>query len=156
MRNSPSNRKMRHQNKRRRCPSPPASPTNSPPPANSPPLADPFPGHRRPTGEECAAVRDALLSFHGFPQQFAKFRRCSPTAARAVEEEESVLDGLVQTLLSQNTTDSNSARAFASLKSAFPTWEHVRFSPIHSPKYKKIGKLAIEFAHIIESVLTID
>ncbi|GAQ89783.1 hypothetical protein KFL_005620010 [Klebsormidium nitens] len=38
----------------------------------------------------------------------------------------SVLDSLVRTILSQNTTDTNSKRAFASLKQAFPTWEDVR------------------------------
>lgn len=36
-----------------------------------------------------------------------------------------VLDSLVGTILSQNTTDSNSRRAFASLKDRFPTWEEV-------------------------------
>ncbi|KAG5229933.1 DNA glycosylase [Salix suchowensis] len=40
------------------------------------------------------------------------------------EEEESVLDGLVKTVLSQNTTEVNSQRAFLNLKSAFPTWEN--------------------------------
>ena len=38
----------------------------------------------------------------------------------------SVLDYVVGTILSQNTTDVNSGRAFASLKAAFPTWEEVR------------------------------
>lgn len=33
------------------------------------------------------------------------------------------LDGLVRTILSQNTTDVNSHAAFASLKRRFPTWE---------------------------------
>lgn len=32
------------------------------------------------------------------------------------------LDGLIQTVLSQNTSDVNSERAFASLKAAFPSW----------------------------------
>lgn len=41
-----------------------------------------------------------------------------------------VLDSLIGTLLSQNTTDNNSRRAFASLKSAFPTWEEVLSSSI--------------------------
>jgi endonuclease-3 len=41
------------------------------------------------------------------------------------EEEESALDGLVKTVLSQNTTEVNSQRAFLNLKSAFPTWENV-------------------------------
>jgi len=39
------------------------------------------------------------------------------------KERGSVLDSLVRTILSQNTTDKTSARAFASLKAAFPTWE---------------------------------
>jgi hypothetical protein len=38
----------------------------------------------------------------------------------------SVLDSLVRTILSQNTTDKNSKRAFASLKEKLPTWEDVR------------------------------
>jgi len=32
----------------------------------------------------------------------------------------------VRTILSQNTTDTNSSRAFAGLKAAFPEWEAVR------------------------------
>ncbi|KAL3698953.1 hypothetical protein R1sor_016975 [Riccia sorocarpa] len=36
-----------------------------------------------------------------------------------------VLDSVVGTILSQNTTDNNSRRAFASLKSKYPTWEEV-------------------------------
>ncbi len=40
--------------------------------------------------------------------------------------EEPVLDELVRTILSQNTSDTNSGRAFESLKRRFPTWEAVR------------------------------
>ena len=35
------------------------------------------------------------------------------------------VDELVQTILSQNTSDVNTARAFASLKHAFPNWQEV-------------------------------
>ena len=35
----------------------------------------------------------------------------------------------VRTILSQNTTDVTSHRAFASLKEAFPTWEEVLGAP---------------------------
>lgn len=35
----------------------------------------------------------------------------------------SLLDGLIHTILSQNTSDVNSHRAFAELKRKFPTWE---------------------------------
>lgn len=39
------------------------------------------------------------------------------------------LDELVQTILSQHTSDTNSGRAFISLKGHFPTWEEVRDAP---------------------------
>ena len=35
----------------------------------------------------------------------------------------------VRTILSQNTTDTNSVRAFKSLKERFPTWDSVRTAP---------------------------
>ncbi|CAN8254915.1 unnamed protein product [Cochlearia groenlandica] len=111
-------------------------------------VRDPYPDLTRPTPEECLAVRDALLSLHGFPPEFAIYRRqrlrsfstvddtnCTAksepldgeedAAAAEEEEEESVLDGLVKILLSQNTTETNSQRAFASLKASFPNWEDV-------------------------------
>lgn len=40
-----------------------------------------------------------------------------------------VLDSLVRTMLSQNTTDITSIRAFRSLKAKFPTWEAVLEAP---------------------------
>ena len=35
------------------------------------------------------------------------------------------LDGLIATILSQNTSDTNSGRAYKALRAAFPTWEEV-------------------------------
>ncbi|KAK2965131.1 hypothetical protein RJ640_005294 [Escallonia rubra] len=115
----------------------PAAPIKSPT-KSSTTAADPYPLYHRPTPEECRTVRDALLAFHGFPQQFAKYReqRLNPPPAKPEpsdgedvsepsDQTESVLDGLVSTILSQNTTDVNSRKAFASLKSSFPTWEDV-------------------------------
>ncbi|KAL7222908.1 hypothetical protein ACSBR1_024569 [Camellia fascicularis] len=111
---------------------------------SSPPIkstGEPFPNHPLPTPEDCRGVRDDLLAVHGFPKEFAKYRsqRLNGSALIPAKPEpfdgeddqpssgsnESVLDGLVSTVLSQNTTDVNSHRAFASLKSAFPTWEDV-------------------------------
>ena len=112
---------------------------------------EPYPSHPRPSPEECRSVRDDLLALHGFPQQFDKYRRLrlaplSHSSSPAIDggggalvesdpsdgddehglsQRESVLDGLVSVVLSQNTTDVNSQRAFTSLKSAFPTWEDV-------------------------------
>lgn len=39
------------------------------------------------------------------------------------------IDELVGTLLSQHTSDTNTARAFAGLKTRFPTWDEVRDAP---------------------------
>ncbi len=41
-----------------------------------------------------------------------------------------VLDAIVHTILSQNTNDVNSARAFRSLRRKFPTWTKVMKAPI--------------------------
>ncbi|XP_012846824.1 PREDICTED: putative DNA glycosylase At3g47830 [Erythranthe guttata] len=92
-------------------------------------VENPYPDYPRPTAEECCSVRDDLLSLHGFPQEFVKYRnQRSKKKSKSADfgedddERESVLDGLVKTILSQNTTELNSERAFASLKSAFPIW----------------------------------
>ncbi|XP_021984001.1 putative DNA glycosylase At3g47830 isoform X1 [Helianthus annuus] len=101
-------------------------------------LKDPYPNYPHPTSQQCRAVRDDLLAFHGFPQQFAKYREqrlatasngdennSTTSPVPVVSPKESVLDGLVSIILSQNTTDANSQKAFSSLKSALPTWEDV-------------------------------
>ena len=61
-----------------------------------------------PTPIECAEAVAALVGVHGVPDHSAS--KC-------------VLDSLVRTMLSQNTTDITSKRAFEQLKEAFPTWE---------------------------------
>lgn len=85
---------------------------------------NPFPSHSAPTPQECLEIRDTLLSLHGIPPELAKYRKSQQTND-TMEPPETVLDGLVKTILSQNTTEANSNKAFASLKSLFPTWEHV-------------------------------
>lgn len=40
------------------------------------------------------------------------------------------MDVLVETILSQNTTDRNSSRAFAALRAAYPSWEEVADQPV--------------------------
>ncbi|XP_062233199.1 putative DNA glycosylase At3g47830 [Phragmites australis] len=102
-------------------------------PARRDPSPGPYPSHASPSPAQCLAVRDALLAFHGFPEEFAPFRllrlgrspeddNCDPPPPTLTP---TVLDGLVTTLLSQNTTDAISRRAFASLKAAFPSWDQV-------------------------------
>ncbi|GKV14244.1 hypothetical protein SLEP1_g25146 [Rubroshorea leprosula] len=127
---------------------------------------DPYPAHQRPTADECRAIRDELLAFHGFPQEFVKYRnqrlsnreqgnvQSEPPVVEEEEEEESVLDGLIKTVLSQNTTEVNSQRAFASLKSAFPTWEDVVAAESKSLQNAiRCGGLAPTKASCIKNVL---
>ncbi|MCD9559233.1 hypothetical protein HAX54_017090 [Datura stramonium] len=99
--------------------------------------SEPFPDFSRPTPEECRVVRDDLLALHGFPKEFIKYRNQrllshdnnigdkDDDISGNESCKESVLDGLISTILSQNTTEANSQKAFASLKSSFPTWECV-------------------------------
>ncbi|XAR72651.1 Uracil-DNA glycosylase [Bertholletia excelsa] len=123
---------------------------------------EPYPHHPRPTLEECRAVRDDLLGLHGFPEEFEKYRlqRSHPPPNLGSDGEpsgpnESVLDGLVSTILSQNTTDVNSRRAFASLKSAFPTWEDVLAAELKSLENAiRCGGLAPTKAACIKNVLS--
>ncbi|OVA16252.1 HhH-GPD domain [Macleaya cordata] len=78
------------------------------------------------------------------------------TNSNSVEtSKETVLDGLVSTLLSQNTTDANSRRAFASLKSAFPTWEDVLAAESKCIENAiKCGGLAPKKTSCIKNLLT--
>ncbi|KAK6249428.1 HhH-GPD domain - like 2 [Theobroma cacao] len=128
---------------------------------------EPYPSHHRPTPDECRSVRDELLALHGFPAEFLKYRhqrliKTEPTIDAKSEPldnnyddgEESVLDGLVKTVLSQNTTELNSQKAFASLKSAFPTWEDVLAAESKNLENAiRCGGLAPRKASCIKNVL---
>ncbi len=70
----------------------------------------PFPNHRHPTRDECYRAHAELATLHG---RFSHGHQGS------------VLDSLVRTMLSQNTTDVTSARAFAQFKKRFPNYEKV-------------------------------
>ena len=72
---------------------------------------EPFPEFSRPSPSECALAVQVLGDLHG-----------TPTPGKQTM---GVLDSLVRTILSQNTTDKNSRVAFLSLKEHFPTWREV-------------------------------
>ena len=74
-------------------------------------MSEPFPEFARPEPEEVALTVAALSAEHGVPERG--------------ERTMSVLDSLVRTILSQNTTDKTSRVAFAQLKEAFPTYKQV-------------------------------
>ncbi len=64
------------------------------------------------------------------------------------------LDGLIGTILSQNTSDTNSHRAFADLKKRFADWDAVRTAPVRSIAAAiKHGGLAKQKAPRIKRVL---
>lgn len=76
---------------------------------------EPYPKMKGPSPEECASAVAAMAEVYGLP-----------SAKRPVPAERpDLLDSLVGTILSQNTTDVNSRRAFKSLKKALPTWRDV-------------------------------
>ena len=86
----------------------------------------PFPTFAHPTEAEARTVHAALATLH--PEMLDL---CSPKEDEVDEgscSRKEVLDSLVGTIFSQNTTDVQSHKAFAALKQAFPTWEQVRTS----------------------------
>ena len=64
------------------------------------------------------------------------------------------LDSLIGTILSQNTNDLNSHRAFRQLREAFPTWEQVLGAPLsHIRTAIKVGGLANQKSVRIKNIL---
>jgi len=74
---------------------------------------------------------ESLTKLHGYPER-----------ANGVSTA-SVLDSLVRTILSQNTTDKNSRKAYFELKTCFPTWKEVLAASDESVRAAiKIGGLS--------------
>ncbi len=81
-------------------------------------------------------------------------KRTKRDAEGAVHFQPDLLDELVGTILSQNTTDKNSSHAFESLKTSFPTWEQVLSAPTRKlADAIKIGGLANIKAKRIKAIL---
>jgi len=65
-----------------------------------------------------------------------------------------VLDSLIRTILSQNTNDLNSDKAFSNLKERFPKWEDVlEADPLEIAEVIRVGGLANQKAIRIKNVL---
>ncbi|KAI1453146.1 DNA glycosylase [Annulohypoxylon moriforme] len=69
----------------------------------------PFPDFSRPTTEECRRAYDVLATLHGERQRPEKVS--APADRAGCGDAPSVLDALVRTILSQNTSNKNSTRA---------------------------------------------
>lgn len=74
-------------------------------------LQTPFPDYPFPTAEQCQSVQDSLAAVHGLPKRPGKLIDVEGAAAGcgAVPD---VLDALVRTILSQNTTSASESPAF--------------------------------------------
>jgi endonuclease III len=84
-------------------------------------------------------VHRRLLDYYGRPE---------------AEDRYTPLEELIGTILSQHTSDVNSERAFASLMSAFSSWEDVRDAPVAELiEAIRSGGLAVVKAHRIQAVL---
>ena len=81
----------------------------------------------RPTPAECWYVTTELGKLHPEVIQCNKERRSADMGTCAIDK--TILDGVVGTILSQNTTSANSSRAFAQLKQKYPSWEQVEALP---------------------------
>ncbi|KAI8590005.1 base excision DNA repair protein [Geranomyces variabilis] len=77
----------------------------------------PFPTLLRPTAAACKLVTDRLAELHGRPRRPAELPSNPPAAGCGAVR--TVLDALVRTILSQNTTSANSTRAWNSLAGKF-------------------------------------
>ncbi|HEY7432485.1 MAG TPA: endonuclease III [Streptosporangiaceae bacterium] len=65
-----------------------------------------------------------------------------------------IIDELVATVLSQHTSDINSERAFAQLKSRFPSWEQVAHAPVEEVAAAiRCGGIADQKARRIQQIL---
>lgn len=77
----------------------------------------PFPTLERPTPEECQNIHDLLASVHGVPQRPSVIIDRVDKAGCGNSTE--TLEALVQTILSQNTTNKNSTAAMLSMHKTY-------------------------------------
>jgi len=86
----------------------------------------PFPGFPHPTPEECFRAHKILASLHGERTRPSEVK--APSQRAGCGDSPSVLDALVRTILSQNTSNANSTRAKLSMDAAYggsDAWERI-------------------------------
>lgn len=102
-------------------------------------MADPERVGRTDLGLKVARIYDLLVEAYGIPPW---------------EPDGDALGGLIATVLSQHTSDTNSARAYARLMRTFPTWEEVRDAPVDAvAEAIREGGLAAVKAERIQAIL---
>ena len=110
----------------------------------------PFPEFNRPSYDDCQQVVESLTVLHGVKEEQNSIRP--------------VLDALVRTILSQNTTDKTSMVAFQNLKRVCPTWsevlaaddsvieEAIRFGGLAEIKVRTVSFCTNYFIHLIRPI----
>ena len=105
--------------------------------------SSPFPNYSRPTPEEAYQALEELESVHGKIQK-----------PKSTKDSIPVLDSLIRTILSQNTTDITSARAFSQLKTRFPKFEDIEKASLKAIEAEiKCCGLAEKRAQVIQTIL---
>lgn len=115
----------------------------------------PFPSFAHPTPTECHLALRILSSLHGPRQRPAAY--IAPSTSAGCGDCPSVLDALVRTILSQNTSDTNSARAKLSMDRVYgrsDNWEAI----VKGGKAKledaiRCGGLAVVKSKVILNIL---
>ncbi|KAJ6780643.1 hypothetical protein PWT90_01739 [Aphanocladium album] len=115
----------------------------------------PFPDFPHPTPKDCVKAHDILTSLHG-----ERKRPAQVVASRAVAgcgDSPSVLDALVRTILSQNTSSKNSTRAKKSMDNVYggsDRWEAI-FAGGQAKLQRAIqsGGLAVTKSKVIINIL---
>lgn len=116
----------------------------------------PFPDFLHPTPEEARRVHRILASLHG--ERVRPDETKAPTSRAGCGDSPSVLDALVRTILSQNTSDANSTRAKRSMDETYggsDNWEDIAAGG--TPKLQeaiKCGGLSATKSKVIMSILT--
>ena len=89
---------------------------------------DPFPDWPAPSADACQDIVERLAMLHGYPERAEPQRVSETTDCGSVP---TILDALIRTILSQNTTNRNSGRAMRNLLETFASdYTRVRLAPI--------------------------
>lgn len=117
--------------------------------------SSPFPDFAHPTPDECKLAHRILASLHGERNRPEKL--VAPSSRAGCGDSPSVLDALVRTILSQNTSDTNSTRAKQSMDKAYGSsdkWEAIaEGGQAKLQEAIKCGGLSVVKSKVILSIL---
>ncbi|KAI1813835.1 DNA glycosylase [Poronia punctata] len=124
----------------------------------------PFPDFHRPTGEECKLAYGILSTLHGGERRQPPDKSLPPVKVKEAPsnragcgDSPSVLDALIRTILSQNTSDANSSRAKLSMDRVYgrsDAWDAVvAGGPEKLRKAIESGGLAAVKSRVIIDIL---